>query len=369
MAFRPKILLSLIALTNLAAFGANDRYRISSLPLPSGAVSGEPLNINDANESVGYAMMRDGLARPVIWDTKTATLVTLDANAFGYFSAISNTGSYVGVMTSPPFGTRAILGSGGGFNILSSPDVESEASALNDTGVVIGKASFGDGSHLISWQNGIAEDLDSLGGLYSNPTDINNSGQVVGYLSDGNYSHAFLWQGAALIRLPEVGARNSGAAAINDMGDVVGWTETPDGQTRAALWKDGVLHDLAMLPESSTSNAVSINEAGQIVGYAGDAVLWQDGVAVDLNSLIPKESGWDLISASSINADGYIVGWGMLDGRQQPYLLSPDSSGVVPEPKLLGPFAGLTTLALRRRQRKDRLNRFGSLKHSLPLVP
>jgi hypothetical protein len=108
-----------------------------------------------------------------------------------------------------------------------------------------------------------------------------------------------------------------------------------------------------MLPEATMSGAASINERGQIVGYAGRAVLWQDGVAVDLNSLIPAGSGWELISAASINADGYIVGWGRLEGRQQPYLLSPEdvSSGNVPEPKLFGAIAGFAAFALRRRQR------------------
>jgi probable HAF family extracellular repeat protein len=68
------------------------------------------------------------------------------------------------------------------------------------------------------------------------------------------------------------------------------------------------------------SNAKSINNLGQIVGYsqAADgsrrATLWNNGVATDLNSLLNAEyhyeveDGWILTEANDINDNGWIVG-------------------------------------------------------------
>jgi hypothetical protein len=42
---------------------------------------------------------------------------------------------------------------------------------------------------------------------------------------------------------------------------------------------------------------------------------------IDLNTLIPDDAGWDLISASGINNRGEIVGYGLLDGRFRAFVL------------------------------------------------
>jgi hypothetical protein len=45
---------------------------------------------------------------------------------------------------------------------------------------------------------------------------------------------------------------------------------------------------------------------------------------VDLNTLIPNDSGWTLTAASSINDAGQITGWGVNpNGLQHAYLLTP----------------------------------------------
>jgi probable HAF family extracellular repeat protein len=63
----------------------------------------------------------------------------------------------------------------------------------------------------------------------------------------------------------------------------------------------------------------SINNRGQVVGFSfpgpqgsGRAVLWQNKVPIDLNTLIPKDSSWYLLDALSINDDREIVGYGTI---------------------------------------------------------
>ena len=46
---------------------------------------------------------------------------------------------------------------------------------------------------------------------------------------------------------------------------------------------------------------------------------------LDLNSLIPSDSGWDLLEAYGINDAGEIVGEGLYDGQSHAFRLDLDS--------------------------------------------
>jgi hypothetical protein len=49
---------------------------------------------------------------------------------------------------------------------------------------------------------------------------------------------------------------------------------------------------------------------------------------MDLNNLIPTNSGWELMGARGINTAGQIVGWGMFAGHTNAFLLTPVSAPV-----------------------------------------
>jgi probable HAF family extracellular repeat protein len=79
------------------------------------------------------------------------------------------------------------------------------------------------------------------------------------------------------------------------------------------------------------SSAHGMNNAGQVVGDSNTsagytrAFLYSDGQMVDLNSLIPSDSGWTLQSAEAINNRGQIAGYGTHNGEgQRAFLLTPD---------------------------------------------
>ena len=96
------------------------------------------------------------------------------------------------------------------------------------------------------------------------------------------------------------------ALELNEAGQVVGYAAG-----RAFLWQNGAKTDLGTLGgPSATANA--LNEAGQIVGHStfatgspSRAVLWNNGTLTNLTpDLAPAESS----SATGINESGQIVG-------------------------------------------------------------
>ena len=89
----------------------------------------------------------------------------------------------------------------------------------------------------------------------------------------------------------------------------------------------GKMTDLGTLGGQG-SWAVAINDSGQVVGDAqtggggADAFLYQHGVMIDLNRLLPKGSGWSLGIATAINDAGQIVGSGEHNGESHAFLLT-----------------------------------------------
>ena len=149
-------------------------------------------------------------------------------------------------------------------------------------------------------------------------------------------AHATLWHNGAIIDLGMVpGMEDSGAAAINSVGQIVGSSGFMDKETyeitsKAFLYENGVMNVLPV--PSWESYAGDINDSGVVVGTmrAGGgfsnfhAYVFADGVATNLNSLIPSGSGLHLAYASAINNAGQIVGTAFdAQGRYHAYLLTP----------------------------------------------
>jgi probable HAF family extracellular repeat protein len=171
------------------------------------------------------------------------------------------------------------------------------------------------------WDNGRMIDLGSLGGTFGVPSALNNRGQVVGQSNlqgdqPGNVD-PFLWDGGKLIDLYKdtIGGQPITANAINDAGEIVGFGVFSNGASDAYLWKDGAVTDLGTLVGDCFSQAFAINSAGQVVGQSFSCVsdtvrtfLWENGSMVDLNALIPPNSGFQLVEATAINDQGEIAG-------------------------------------------------------------
>jgi probable HAF family extracellular repeat protein len=194
---------------------------------------------------------------------------------------------------------------------------------------------------------------------------INGAGQIVGYShtsTSSNEYHAYLYQNGVMADLGVLpNGLNSYAADINDAGHVVGDSQLNSSfRFRAIYFSDGNMIDIGDLSGGSFgwAQAFAINNADQIIGRsltaAGTAAafLYESGVMYELNSLIDPGSGWFLDHAVDINDAGQIVGFGMINGEEHGFLLTPSAVPVPATAWLFG--SGLAGLAVfRRRKRRE----------------
>jgi probable HAF family extracellular repeat protein len=180
--------------------------------------------------------------------------------------------------------------------------------------------------HAFLYSAGTMIDLGTLGGPSSAAQVINSLGQVAGTADTTNESHAFFYKGT-MSDIGTLGGNSSSVNGINDSGQVVGdSTLAGDLHSHAFLYSNGSITDLGTLGGDST--ALAINNLGEIVGRSVDtngtlqAILWRNGSLVNLNDLLPANSGWVLNSATLISDSSQIVGFGAFHGVQSWFLLT-----------------------------------------------
>jgi probable HAF family extracellular repeat protein len=156
------------------------------------------------------------------------------------------------------------------------------------------------------------------------------------------------------------GGNSSFSQSINDAGQVTGLSEITPGNTNLyrafRTTPTGTLADpgadLGTLG-GPVSAGRAINSRGVVVGESDTAAgprhaFIYDTQMRDLNLLIPRGTGWELIRAYGINDAGQITGWGTINGQEHAYLLTPVA---VPEPGGFGLVGGALVGAWLARRR------------------
>lgn len=328
---------------------------------PNGMISGESQNGFIDPLTGGWTL------HGVLWKQgKMIDLGTLDGGGLSLSAAVNSSGEVVGLSLNAiqdpysVFGfyqTRAYRWKNGvmqDLGTLGGPDAL--AVRINERGQIAGTSYlnfdpspacqlFTGGFQLTTgaflWENGKMIDLGTLGGTCTTVSDLNNRGQVVGtsLLAGEQAQHAFLWSNGKLTDLGITGGNFAGPLSVNDAADVVGWQTLPgDLIFHATLWTDGQIVDLGALNQDGCSLANNVNLQGQVVGISGNcffeeptlrAVISEKGQpVVDLNILIPPNSGVELRNATMINDRGEIVAIGWFpDGDHAPVLLIPCNQG------------------------------------------
>jgi probable HAF family extracellular repeat protein len=117
---------------------------------------------------------------------------------------------------------------------------------------------------------------------------------------------------------------------INNVGDMVGAAINPATTSIEACVRSSEATTLLGTLGGSFSVARAINNHREIVGgslLAKDqtfhAALFRDGTVLDLNDLVPRSSGWELVQAIAINDLGQIIGIGSRLGEDRIFMLTP----------------------------------------------
>jgi probable HAF family extracellular repeat protein len=329
-------------LLSLSAPCFAQQYQLIELPLPAPFTQSRTSDINDAGDVIGDVRGEDNIYRAALWTNGQFILIT-DGMGSGTGSVpnkINRQGQAIGtfdthIVESVRY-NHAFLYDYGGQD-LGTPGTSSLGIGINNVGEAVGALdimSADNGDHpdyrACVWKDGQVSLLAGVSDVPSTAWDINDNHQIVGEADQ----QAFIWEAGQWEPIAFREDQTSSARAINNLGQVVGYGFRPGFfDAHAFLWEKAIgIQDIGELYDNRFSLALAINNHSQVVGW-GDirfgpqhAFLWQQGQMLDLNSLIPTDTGVTLIRAGGINDKGQIVAVGVKDKLERAYLLNPRSA-------------------------------------------
>jgi probable HAF family extracellular repeat protein len=229
-----------------------------------------------------------------------------------------------------------------------------QAFHINSVGQIVGEFFSGDFSvqRAVFWRKSNVSPV-YLAGLGDNlphslASSINASGNILGDGCDVDFveCHAAFWAGSTSTPVAlaspggqfiytDIGLVSGFSPGLNNAGSMVGYAYNADfSETRAVFWASSASAAviLSTAGEFINGTAEGISDKGQIVGEAFNsdfsdfhAFMWPSSTSqgIDLNALIPPDSGWELNVARGVNNRGEIAGSGLFNGALHAYVLIP----------------------------------------------
>jgi probable HAF family extracellular repeat protein len=345
-----------------------------------GGGGSEATAINDSGQVVGWSWTaNDSEQHAFLYDSTNGMtdLHTLGGN-YSEATDINNSGQVVGSSYNSSERRAFLYDSTNGMQDLNDlisadsnlPAPLERAWAINRDGKITAQWAWG--AYLLTPATPATYEVQSFGTLgltndftFISATDKNASGQVIGtegwdFTENGSPRtwHGFLYDSTN--GMQDLGSYRS-PTSINNYGKVVGYssvTEHYASSSHAFLYDSATqeMQDLGTVEGYNSSRATGINDSGNVVGYlcniyygycdgSSHAFLKEGGQPmIDLNTLLPADSGWTITSASAINRDSKIAATGYKDGgRAHALLLTPTSSDTPPPDDTTAPDTTITS--------------------------
>jgi probable HAF family extracellular repeat protein len=310
-------------------------YNLTDLGALPGDTISFPAGLNRLGQAAGTSANATNAIATLYSGGNAISLGTLGDSDSSFAQAINDSGHVVGYDWFGSGMAHAFLYSNGRMTDIHSASLfpsGSTAQGINNSDQVVGYGWVnGAEDHAFLYNGGQTVDLGTLGGNESMALGINDAGQVVGHsTTTSGVVHAFLYSNGKItdLGMPS-GAVSSSALAINRTGQIVGEIGI-NNSSHAALYSGGVWTDLGTVAGATLGAlATAINDAGEIIGQAtfpkvlirpaspGKRALYkpsfrvgfvvQNGALVDLNTLIPTNSGYAITGAVGINDLGEIL--------------------------------------------------------------
>ncbi|MCP2164702.1 hypothetical protein [Goodfellowiella coeruleoviolacea] len=265
----------------------------------------------------------DGLGgdhRGLVWRDG---VVVADFGSLSHVTGVNSSGDAVGGTES----VEPLTWHDGRLGRLSRPPQNTrhfaQASAVSDTGVVIGSATFDDGTvHALAWSihNPTApRDLGIAGRLFA-LTDISDDDRIVGTFTSGSRLQAVTGTVDGGFR-PLGGVDPAADSSATDIaGSYVLGTATVPGQGKGAvLWRDGVPR---LLTGAGTATLTDVNSSGTVVGYEGTDYSRRTAVVLSggTRTVLPPLPGYTHAEAMAVTDDGRIAGRSIRSGSDAQFV-------------------------------------------------
>ena len=246
------------------------------------------MSINNASQVVGFSLGASGI-RAFFYDGALRDLGVPDGWTSSYAHGINDATPRIVVgaveRSAPPARAAAVwtvTAAGGGYTIAASGPLTglggsgSEAFGVNEAGAIVGSAENATGQHRpVRWAAGtlVPTDLGVLAGHSQGYAwGINATGTTVGHSAGSGCQVAVVWasEGAAPTALPGLGGCNSDARSINDAGDIAGYAARKRGGAHAVIWRPAgggySVTELGSISGSVSSMATGLNEPVAVTG-------------------------------------------------------------------------------------------------------
>ncbi|RFF28928.1 hypothetical protein DZK25_00525 [Wenzhouxiangella sp. 15181] len=331
----------LFAATGLSEDGLLRSYtRVRGIDFPVGSLGGDTgqtvLNaVTDDGLAFGWSSDTEGFVRPVVWNGVSLDVATgIGPDSQGRLFDATESGFLVGQQVDES-GSRVLLLAGG-------QPVQLNQSELVGGHLALGASNNGDQFFGVY---GLAEDPDFRvisssflqppggGSPACGPRFPTNGGLFAGGGAAFFYdiiSTDFPERGN-LYLLPSLGGDLTIPRAANAEGQVVGTSavhDVPDRSTgsekvlRAFIWS--AQEGMTELPSlgGGYTEALTVSETGVVAGTGLDAdgsqsgFVWEQGLILNLNDLLPEESSWHIFSATEIRSDGSLLAWAQNQGDE-----------------------------------------------------